>query len=365
MRIALLHPTFWPEVRRGSERVAHDLAAALATRGHDVTVLTSHRARTTVSREDGFEVVRSYRPPTRPLHQLGFEYQLTNAPAAALKVARGRFDVAHALYHVDAVAALAVRRLGGPPVVWSCHGIPTEAAMTAHRLRLPILRRATRGSAEVTVLSEAAAADFRARLGREPEVVPGGVDSAAFAEHARGERASVPTLICAASLNDERKRGPLLLSAFEQLRARRPEARLILAGEPDPHLVRGELELPAGVETLHVPDTAALAAAYASAWASVLPSVEEAFGLVLIESLAAGTPAVAARSGACPEILDRPGVGRLFEPDDEASLVEAMDEALDLGAEGAASAECMERAAGYDWSIVASRFERIYQHVAA
>jgi hypothetical protein len=44
VRIALLHPTYWPEVRRGSERLAHDLATALANRGHEVTLLTSHDA---------------------------------------------------------------------------------------------------------------------------------------------------------------------------------------------------------------------------------------------------------------------------------------------------------------------------------
>ena len=46
-----------------------------------------------------------------------------------------------------------------------------------------------------------------------------------------------------------------------------------------------------------------------------LPSVDEAFGLVLVESLAAGTPVVAARSGACPEIVTDDLIGRLFEPD--------------------------------------------------
>jgi glycosyltransferase involved in cell wall biosynthesis len=59
-------------------------------------------------------------------------------------------------------------------------------------------------------------------------------------------------------------------------------------------------------------------------------SVEEAFGLVLVESLAAATPAMAARSGASPEVLtdDTPGV--LFDPDDEAALAAALDEALAL-----------------------------------
>jgi glycosyltransferase involved in cell wall biosynthesis len=363
LHVALLHPTYWPEVRRGSERVVHDLAAALARGGQEVTVLTSHRAAPTETFEDGFRVVRNYRPPTRPLHRRAFEYQLTNAPAAALSVLRRRPDVAHALFHVDAVAALMARRFGGPPVVFSCHGIPTASYMEARRLRAPLMRRAGRAADCVTVLSEAAASEFERQLGRVPTVVPGGVDRAAFG--VERERDADPTLICSASLNDPRKRAGLLLRAFEALRERRPGARLLLAGEPDPQLFAGELELPPGAQLLPVSGTPELARAYARAWATVLPSVHEAFGLVLVESLAAGTPVVAARSGACPEIVTSPRLGRLFDPDDEAALAQAMDETLDLAADATTARACRERAAAYDWDVVAERFLELYRRAAA
>jgi glycosyltransferase involved in cell wall biosynthesis len=278
-------------------------------------------------------------------------------------VLRRRPDVAHALYHVDAAAALAARRLGGPPVVFSCHGIPTEAFLAARRLRAPLFRRAAHGAERVTVLSEAAASEFSRELGREPVVVPGGVDLRAFG--VEEERDGAPTLVCSASLNDPRKRAGLLLRAFATLRERRPDARLLLLGEPDPTLFAAKLALPAGAELVPIAGTGALARAYARAWASVLPSVHEAFGLVLVESLAAGTPVVAARSGACPEIVTSAALGRLFEPDDEADLVRAMEEALDLGADPATAAACRERAAAYDSRLVASRFEELYGQVAA
>jgi hypothetical protein len=63
MRIALLAPTYWPEVTRGSERVVHDLATLLAARGHNVTLLTSHRGARTITEEEGVRVVRDRRPP--------------------------------------------------------------------------------------------------------------------------------------------------------------------------------------------------------------------------------------------------------------------------------------------------------------
>ena len=36
VHVALLNPVFWPEVRRGSERFARELADGLLARGHDV-----------------------------------------------------------------------------------------------------------------------------------------------------------------------------------------------------------------------------------------------------------------------------------------------------------------------------------------
>src|SRR5439155_15671482 len=40
MRVGLVHPFSWPEVRRGGERYLDDLAWYLASAGHDVTVIT-------------------------------------------------------------------------------------------------------------------------------------------------------------------------------------------------------------------------------------------------------------------------------------------------------------------------------------
>lgn len=66
LRIALLTPTFWPEVRRGTERLVHDLAVALGNRGHEVTLLTTHSKRTSESVEDGVRISRKRRPPNMP-----------------------------------------------------------------------------------------------------------------------------------------------------------------------------------------------------------------------------------------------------------------------------------------------------------
>ena len=361
MRVALLHPSYWPEVRRGGERLVHDVARGMARRGHDVTVLTSHRARPTVEMEEGVRVVRSYRPPTKLMHRRSYEYHLTNVPTAFARTLAGGYDVAHAFFLPDAWAAVRARALGGPPVVYSFIGIPTREWAVAHRYRLPMATKAVDEAAAVTVLSEAAAQPFRRYLLREPEVLPGSVSFAEFA--VERPAAEVPTLVCAASLSDPRKQGPLLLRAFEALRRRRPDARLELLGVVDPHQGGGDLELPPGATRRVLRDDAALARAYAAATASVLASVDEAFGLVVVESLAAGTPVAGVRSGALPEILADERVGALAEQGDESGLAEAMDRALALGEDPDTAARCREHAARYDETAVMPRYEALYEEV--
>jgi glycosyltransferase involved in cell wall biosynthesis len=357
VRIALLHPTYWPEVRRGSERLAHDLGAALTAHGHEVTLLTSHDAATTQSVEDGMQVIRERRPPRPPGAHL-YEDHVATVPQTVWRLLRGGFDLAHALLPVSGWAASRARRLGGPPYVLSIHGILNREYLVNRRYRMEMLKSAMADAAATSVLSDAAAEPFRRYALGDPVILPGGVICADYA----GARSpsEVPTVLCAASLGDPRKRGPLLMGAFARLREEVPEARLVLAGGEDPYGGRVEAGLAEGVEKLRIERTDSLAAAYRSAWATVLPAIHEAFGLVLLESLASGTPVVAARSGAGPDVAGGDGTGRLFEPDDEEDLARAMREALELSTAPDSAERCREQAGRYDWERVVESYERVY-----
>lgn len=357
MRIALVHPTYWPEVRRGSERLAHDLGAALVRRGHEVTLLTSHDARTAYAIEDGMRVVRDRRPPNPPGAHL-YEDHLATVPAAVWRLVRGEFDLAHALYPVSGWAASRAKRLGGPRYVLSVHGILTREYLVDRRYRLEMLKTAIADAAATSALSEAGAEPFRRYALGEPMILPGGVVSADYA----GDRvpSEAPTLLCAASLDDPRKRGQLLLRGFERLRGEVADAQLVLAGGPNLDGLAAHGGLPKGVEVLSITRTDSLAQAYRSAWATVLPSIHEAFGLVLLESFASGTPVVAARSGAAPEVVGGEGTGVLFEPDDEDDLVRAMRAALDLAKDPATVEACREQARHYEWDRIVESYEEAY-----
>lgn len=100
----------------------------------------------------------------------------------------------------------------------------------------------------------------------------------------------------------------------------------------------------------------------------VAPSVDEPFGLVYIEAMAAGLPVIATASGGPPTFvntdLSRPN-GWLVSPDDEHDLALAMVAALSDGTErrrrGERGRVMVERQFG--WPQIARRFEAIYAEV--
>lgn len=108
-----------------------------------------------------------------------------------------------------------------------------------------------------------------------------------------------------------------------------------------------------------------LARAYRDAAAVVLPSLFEGFGLPAIEALAAGTPVVASRAGALPEVIADAGAGALVPPRDPAALAKAISEVLagwDEAHEQALAARPRIEAV-FGWRPTAERTLALYRRV--
>ncbi len=357
IRVALLTFGFWPEIQRGGERIVHDLGVELLRMGHDPHVITSHPGLPRRSAEEGMTITRHWRPPEITLRLRKIEQHLAHLPFSYASLRAAHHDVAHAFFPTDALASARWSERSGRPSIFTHTGIPRRDQLSNQRLRLKVLERATRGSTAVTVLSEAARENTWRWLGVEPRVIYPGVDLSAF--EVGGDRADVPTIACAAAVDDARKRIPLLLGAFRRVVRERPEARLLLPRPADPQLERSLLDEGAGIE-LFAPDARAIPSIFQRSWVSALTSYNEAFGLVLVESLACGTPVVAARDGGVPEIVDRPEVGRLFEGDDERSVARALLEALELAADPGTPAACRSRAERFSMERSAAAYEGLY-----
>ena len=80
-----------------------------------------------------------------------------------------------------------------------------------------------------------------------------------------------------------------------------------------------------------------------------MPSVQEGFGIVLLEAAASGLPVVAGNADGSPDALADGGLGRLVDPHDQTALVQAIDAMLGAAAQDRA---LLER---YDFAHFAER----------
>jgi glycosyltransferase involved in cell wall biosynthesis len=362
MRPALLNPVFWPEVRRGSERVVRDLADGLLDRGHEPRLITSHRGLRSSTVEDGLRIVRTPRLPEGRLRRRGYEDHLTHIPFTARELRGGDDDLAHGFHPTDAAVAARWSRRTGRPAVFSFMGLAHRAGLANRRRRAELTVEAARGCQAVVALSRTAAAAFERWVGVGARVIHPGVDLAAFAPG--GDRHPLPTIICAADIADPRKGVAQLVGAFERVRRDRPDARLVLNRPRDPAiataLANGE-----SVEFADLDDREELAAAYRAAWVSALPSHSEAFGLVLVEALACGTPVVGGIQGSFAEIVDSAAIGAMADPTDEQALARALLHAFDLAGDPETPAVCRARAEQFSVERMVQAYEGLYRELLA
>ena len=360
LSVAYLTPCFWPEARRGGERLVHDLATGMAARGDAARILTAHPGRSAVAHEDGVEVVRNWRPPDGRLLRRGYEDHLTHMPLAYRTLAAGRDDIAHAVHVTDAVVAARWSAHTGRPSVFTHLGIPDREDQMRRRKRLELTLRAARGCSAVTAVSRHAADAFERWLGVQARAIHPPVDLTHF--RPTGERAEEPTIFGPASADVPHKRVGLLVEAFGRVRRQRADARLVLLRPRDASLARQLAD--AGADLID-DDPGRLVGAYSRAWATALTSTSEAFGLVLAESLACGTPAVGSRHGGIPEIVDGPAVGRIFGDDDPDSVAVALLEALELANDPATTEACVRRAGAFSLERCLDAHQELYATLLA
>ena len=143
--------------------------------------------------------------------------------------------------------------------------------------------------------------------------------------------ATGPVVLCVARLYP-RKRVVDLLRATPLLGARVPGVRIRVVGRgPEEESVRrlhSELGLDDRVDLLGDVSAEQLAEEYVNATAFCLPSVQEGFGIVFLEAMAAGLPVVACRAAAIPEVVADGRTGVLVPARDPAALAVALVDLL-------------------------------------
>jgi phosphatidyl-myo-inositol dimannoside synthase len=148
---------------------------------------------------------------------------------------------------------------------------------------------------------------------------------------ASDSKAARPTILSVARMYP-RKRLEDLLRASAILRARIPRAQIRIVGEgPESarlRLLHRELGLDDTVVFLGEVTRSSLAVEYTIAHCFCLPTIQEGFGLVFAEAMAAGLPVVACRAAAVPELVEDGRTGLLVGPRNPAELAHALETLL-------------------------------------
>jgi glycosyltransferase involved in cell wall biosynthesis len=365
LKIAITSPFGWPYVRRGN-RFAHELAAYLADRGHQVHYITSKPGGINRRKMRGKVLEKSHRLFSHPiLDFLNVEMWETFVVGCFRSLVGEDYDIIQTFWPPDAFAASLIKSMKGTPFVHlmvdSNHFYrPTTFGKT-------MLRRILKTASRLEVPSIYVNEELRAQFGMEGELISSPVNMEHFTFY-DDKKHEPPHILCTSSFLDVRKRVYLLVQAFELLLKEIPDAVLQLSGHGPScdEGMKGLLELVPpetrkSIEILDVGKLEDMPKLYGQATLTALPSLREAFGMVIIESLASGTPVVGTKSGAIPEILDRPDVGVMFdETGGPGELCAALLRGLELARDPQTSMCCREHAARYSWQNVGPQYEALY-----
>ena len=279
------------------------------------------------------------------------------------------FDCIDAHYvFPDGVAAVLIGRWLGIPVTLTARGSDIHTFPSFATIR-PQIRWALRNAAGVTAVSDSLA---KRMLALEPsldmsKVVGNGVDCERFFPEDRlaarrelglSEREKIVLSVAALK---HIKGSDLLVRAAALLQKSTPNCRIILVGKGPELAALQELTVQLGcarsVTFAGEIDNNQLRHYYSAADVSCLPSRDEGWPNVVLESLACGTPVVATGVGAVPDILNAPEFGTVVDP-----TVEAIHSGLQTAlARSWSPKNLMAYAGTKTWDNVAASMEEFLQ----
>jgi glycosyltransferase involved in cell wall biosynthesis len=276
------------------------------------TILSNDRGRDLLATQDWAAEVRLDVLPVMTRRGLRAAGELTLLGAIASR----RFDVLHSAALLAPLATRAANVVVLADTTWLTVPDFGKGQGPTVRLWQAVVPRVARRADRVIAISEASAHDVREQLNVDPariDVIPLGYGSpprvAATPEAELRSRLGLGTgpIILNVGMKKVHKNQSRLVRALPRIRESVPDAQLVLAGASTPYEEQlrteaGALGLDGGVTTAGYVDDADLEGLYAAASAFVFPSLNEGFGLPVLEAMARGVPVVTSNRSSLPEV---------------------------------------------------------------
>ena len=378
LRIALLTHSVNP---RGGVVHTIELAQALHDAGHDVTVMAPAAPGQRFFRalRCASELIPVGPAPRDMVDMVGSRIDAFTTHLSSL-LKHQSFDVIHTHDPIggNALATLAERGVIGG-FVRTVHHLETFAQPQLMAWQA----RGFRAARQVFCVSRLWQETLQREHGVQAAEVSNGVDSARFSDITQpadahlaqrlGVVVGAPVVLAVGGI-EERKNTLRLLKAFIALRRERPTAQLVIAGGAslldhaqygrDFHALAAASGLAVGsgqavVVTGPVAD-ADMPGLYRLADVVAMPSVNEGFGLVVLEALASGVPVVVSRIAPFTEYLTDDDCC-WADPYDAASIARALASAIDNRSAEQIARSAARLGARFSWAVSAARHALLYR----
>jgi len=391
LRILILSWEFPPRIVGGLGKHVHRLSLALAEAGHTVHVVTrDHPDAQPEEMLDGVHVLRvGEYPPVVPFDELipwVMQFNVGVLERATKLLLEEEVDLVHAHDWLVGYAAAGVKNLFDVPLVSTIHAteygrhqgfLPGPMNKLIHQIEWWLTYESRRTITCSRYMHEQVREIFELPPSKL-DVIPNGVDLstvhppegvAEFRDEQLGLAPDEKLVFFAGRLEYE-KGVQTVLDALPLVGERVP-VRFIVAGvgtheaELRDHTQRDGLE--DQVEFLGFISDEELRMYYAAADLAVVPSLYEPFGMVALETMAAGTPCIAADTGGLRELVVHDATGLRFSPGDPSSLASAIlrlltDSRLDRRLTLDARRWLNE---GFSWPSIAASTVDVYERAIA
>jgi glycosyltransferase involved in cell wall biosynthesis len=329
MKILFWTELFWPYIG-GVEVLSMQLIAALQKCGHQFLVLATHGERDLPDEETYRDIA---------IHRFPFQRALLRRDLKTIKTIRERITALKQSFRPDLIHL----NTGQPSVFFHECTRDACAAPTLFTIHSPVDHATDRNSLLGRVLnsSDWVAGISNAMLDDARKLIPEIVERSSVVYNGLEMPAlkpapldfDAPRLLCLGRVIAD-KGFDLALDAFASLAGRFPRARLVIAGdgEAQPDLKRHavELQITDKVDFLGWVDPEKVPELLNTSVAVVVPSRwREPFGLVALQAAQMARPVVANRVGGMPEVVADRQTGLLVEPENSATLAEAIAFLLD------------------------------------